>query len=71
MNVLMKWAKKKLVLEAPKIEKTEESEDAKKEGVKDDDEKMKEEKSEDAKNLKMKQNYNVSNAQSNLGKGAI
>ena len=35
MNVLMKWAKKKLVLEAPKIEKTEESEDAKKEGAKD------------------------------------
>ena len=44
MNVLMKWAKKKLVLEAPKIEKTEESEDAKKEGAKDDNVEMKEEK---------------------------
>ena len=45
----MKWAKKKLALEAPKIEKTKESEDAKKEGVKDDDVETKEEKSEDAK----------------------
>ena len=33
----MKWAKQKLALKAPEIEKTEESEDAKKEGAKDDD----------------------------------
>ena len=51
MNVLMKWAKKKLVLEAPKIEKTEESEDAKKEGAKDDNVEMKEEKTECAKKV--------------------
>ena len=42
MNVLMKWAKQKLALKAPEIEKTEESEDAKKEGAKDDDVEMKE-----------------------------
>ena len=52
LNVLMKWEKKKLALEAPKTEKTEESEDAKKEGVKDDDVEVKEEKSEDAKKVK-------------------
>ena len=51
MNVLMKWAKKKLALEAPKIENTEESGDeAKKvEEVKDDDVEMKEEKAGDSK----------------------
>merc|ERR1712088_46268 len=50
MDVLIKWAKKKLALEAPKIEKAEESgEEAKKvEEVKDDVE-MKEDKAEDAK----------------------
>ena len=51
LNVLMKWEKKKLALEAPKTDKTEESEDAKKEGVKDVDEEMKKEKSEDAKKV--------------------
>ena len=42
MNVLMKWAKKKLALEAPKIENTEESGDeAKKVEEMDPFEKMK------------------------------
>ena len=45
----MKWAKQKLALKAPEIEKTEESEDAKKEGAKDDVVEMKEEETEDAK----------------------
>ena len=49
----MKWAKQKLALKAPEIEKTEESEDAKKEGAKDDNVEMKEEKTECAKKVEM------------------
>jgi len=61
MNVLIKWSKKKLALEAPKVEKKEESaEDAKKEEKKEDDSKdsdveMKEEKKEEEKKDEAKQ----------------
>merc|ERR1712126_768935 len=50
MNVLIKWPKKKLVLEAPKVEKKEESTGEKKaEDAKDDDVEMKEDKKEEEK----------------------
>merc|ERR1712126_546265 len=50
MNVLIKWSKKKLVLEAPKVEKKEESTGEKKaEDAKDDDVEMKEDKKEEEK----------------------
>merc|ERR1712025_1181742 len=48
MNVLIKWSKKKLVLEAPKVEKKEESTSEKKaEDAKDGDVEMKEDKKEE------------------------
>jgi len=50
MNVLIKWSKKKLVLEAPKVEKKEESTGEKKaEDAKYDDVEMKEDKKEEEK----------------------
>jgi len=50
MNVLIKWSKKKLALEAPKVEKKEETTDEKKpEDAKDDDVEMKEDKKEEEK----------------------
>jgi len=49
MDVLIRWAKKKLALEAPKIEKKEEPEENKVEEVKDNDVEMKEDKTEETK----------------------
>jgi len=49
MDVLIRWAKKKLALEAPKVEKKEEPEEKKVEEVKDDDVEMKEDKTEETK----------------------
>jgi len=49
MDVLIRWAKKKLALEAPKVEKKEEPEENKVEEVKDDDVEMKEDKTEETK----------------------
>merc|ERR1712156_1203397 len=49
MDVLIRWAKKKLALEAPKVEKKEELEENKVEEVKDDDVEMKEDKTEETK----------------------
>merc|ERR1712109_244307 len=49
MDVLIRWAKKKLALEAPKVEKKEEPEEEGKEEVKDDDVEMKEDKTEETK----------------------
>ena len=49
MDVLIRWAKKKLALEAPKVEKKEEPEENKVEEVKDNEVEMKEDKTEETK----------------------
>merc|ERR1712038_245329 len=61
MDVLVRWAKKKLALEAPKVEKKEEPEENKVEEVKNDDVEMKEDKTEETK----KDESKVEDAKSN------